>query len=98
MLKDLEIPVLLCKPVFTNRDGSTGEMYLVSNNFELSIEEFKTLYKKRWNVEEYRKSLKQNVSLSKSPARTVTTQSNRLFASLPVYAVLSIPFFSARII
>jgi hypothetical protein len=32
----LEIPVLLCKPVFTNRDGSTGEMYLVSNNLELS--------------------------------------------------------------
>jgi hypothetical protein len=37
-LKDLEIPVLLCKFVFTNQDGSTGEMYLVSNNLELSME------------------------------------------------------------
>jgi hypothetical protein len=27
--KDPEIPVLLCKPVFTNRDGSTGETYPV---------------------------------------------------------------------
>ncbi|MDR1925856.1 MAG: transposase [Planctomycetaceae bacterium] len=32
-------------------------MYLVSNNLELSTEELKTLYKKRWSVEEYHKSL-----------------------------------------
>jgi hypothetical protein len=87
-LKDLEIPVLLCKLVFTNKDGSTGEMYLVSNNLELSTEEFKTLYKKRWSVEEYHKSLKQNASLAKSPARTITTQSNHLFASLVAYVKL----------
>jgi hypothetical protein len=87
-LKDMEIPVHLCKLVYTNRDGSTGEMYLVSNNLELSTEEIKTLYKKRWSVEEYHKSLKQNASLSKSPARTVTTQSNHLFASLLAYVKL----------
>jgi hypothetical protein len=69
-LKDLDIPVRLCKLVFTNKDGSTGEMYLVTNNLERSTEEFKTLYKKRWSVEEYHKSLKQNASLAKSPART----------------------------
>jgi hypothetical protein len=63
-------------------------MYLVSNNSELSTEEFKTLYKKRWSVEEYHKSLKQNASLSKSPAGTATTQSNRLFASLLAYVKL----------
>ncbi|MDR1477752.1 MAG: IS701 family transposase, partial [Planctomycetaceae bacterium] len=34
------------------------------------------------------KSLKQNASLAKSPARTVTTQSNHLFASLVVYVKL----------
>jgi hypothetical protein len=62
--------------------------YLASNNLELSTEEFKTLYKKRWSVEKYHKSLKQNASLSKSPARTVTTQSNHLFASLPAYVKL----------
>jgi hypothetical protein len=62
-------------------------MFLASNNLELSTEEFKTLYKKRWSVEEYRKSLKQNASLAKSPART-TTQSNHLFASLVAYVKL----------
>jgi hypothetical protein len=39
-------------------------------------------------VEEYHKSLKQNTSLAKSPARTVTSQSNHLFASLAVYIKL----------
>jgi hypothetical protein len=38
---------------YKNKGGSTGEMYLVTNNLELSTEEFKTLYKKRWSVEEY---------------------------------------------
>jgi hypothetical protein len=39
-------------------------------------------------VEEYHQSLKQNTSLAKSPARTVTTQSNHLFASLVAYVKL----------
>jgi hypothetical protein len=49
---------------------------------------FKTLYKKRRSVEEYHKLLKQNGSLSKSPARGVTTQSNHLFASRLAYVKL----------
>jgi hypothetical protein len=87
-IKDLEIEVLLCKFVFTNKDGSTGEMYPVSNDLELSADSFQTLYKKRWSVEEYHKSLKQNASLAKSPTRTVTTQTNHLFASLLAYIKL----------
>ena len=47
-----------------------------------------TLYKKRWNVEKYHRSLKQNASLAKSPTRTVTTQTNHLFASLLAYIKL----------
>ena len=87
-IKDLEIEVLLCKFVFKNKDGSTGEMYLVSNDLSLSAEKFQTLYKKRWSVEEYHKSLKQNASLAKSPTRTVTTQTSHLFASLLAYVKL----------
>ena len=87
-IKDLAIAVVLCKFVFTNKDGSTGEMYLVSNDWELSAEKFRTLYKKRWSVEEYHKSLKQNASLAKSPTRTVTTQTAHLFAYLLAYVKL----------
>jgi hypothetical protein len=87
-LKDLEIEVILCKFVFTNKDGSTGEMFLVSNDLELSTDQFETFYKKRWSVEEYHKSIKQNASLAKSPTRTLKTQTAHVFASLFAYIKL----------
>ena len=87
-LKDLEIPVLLTKQVFKNKNQSTGVRFLVSNDFSLSDDDFTTLYKKRWSVEEYHKSLKQNAAIAKSPTRTVKTQSNHLFASILAYVKL----------
>lgn len=84
-LKDLEIPVLLTKQVFTNQNQSTGVRFLVSNDFSLSDDDFTVLYKKRWSVEEYHKSLKQNAAIAKSPTRTVKTQSNHLFAAILAY-------------
>jgi hypothetical protein len=87
-IKDLEIEVSICKLVFTNKDGSTGETYLASNDVALCGEQFKTLYKRRWSVEEYHKSLKQNASVSKSPTRTPATQRTHLFASLLAYVKL----------
>lgn len=87
-LKDLQIPVLLTRQVFTNKDGSTGLRFLVSNDFSLSNADFTTIYKKRWTVEEYHKSLKQNTAVAKSPTRTITTQKNHLFASVIAYIKL----------
>ena len=87
-LKDLDFPVLMIKQYFTNKDGSTGIRFLVSNDFNLTEDDFTTIYKKRWSVEEYHKSLKQNVSIAKSPTRTVKTQSNHLFASIMAYIKL----------
>lgn len=95
-LKDLEIPVLLCKQVFINKDNSTGEMYLVTNNLELTSDDFETLYKKRWSVEEYHKSIKQNASAEKSPTRTQITQQNHLFASILAYIKLEKLKFSNK--
>jgi hypothetical protein len=87
-LKDLEIPVLFCKQIFTNKDKSTGEMYLVTNNLELSSNDFTMFYKKRWSIEEYHKSIKQNAAAEKSPTRTERTQQNHLFASILAYTKL----------
>lgn len=84
-LKDLAIPVLLVKQVFTNKDNNTGVRFLVSNDFSLTNEDFTQLYKKRWSVEEYHKSLKQNASAAKSPTKTVKTQSNHLFCAMVAY-------------
>jgi Transposase DDE domain len=87
-LKDLEFPVLLTKQIFTNKDNSTGYRFLVSNELSLTDDQFTTIYKKRWSVEEYHKSLKQNVSIGKSPTRTEKTQTNHLYASMLGYIKL----------
>lgn len=87
-LKDLEFPILVNKQVFTNKDNSTGFRFLISNDFSLTDQQFTTIYKKRWSVEEYHKSLKQNASVAKSPTRKIQTQSNHLFASIMAYIKL----------
>ena len=87
-IKDLEFSVSLFKQVFKNKDGTQGERFLVSNDLTLTDEQFKTLYKKRWGVEEYHKSLKQNASIGSSPAHTERTQSNHIFSSIYAYVKL----------
>ncbi len=87
-LRGVTIPLLLIKQIFKNKDGSTGVRYLVSNDLTLTSESFETVYKKRWSVEVYHKSLKQNNAISKSPTRTITTQKNHLFASICAYVKL----------
>ena len=84
-LKDLEIPVILVKQVFINKDASSGVRYLVSNDLSLAGQPMETLYQKRWSVEEYHKSLKQNTAIAKSPTQTLRTQSNHLYASILAY-------------
>ncbi len=81
-LEGVSFPLLLAKQVFTNEDGSIGILYLVASNTTLSFDDITTSYQKRWQVECFHKSLKQNVSLAKSPTQTETTQTNHFFAAL----------------
>jgi hypothetical protein len=81
-LEGVAFPLMLVKQVFTNEDGSLGILYLVSSDTTVSVDDLTTTYHKRWQVECYHKSLKQNVSLAKSPTQTVTTQTNHFFAAL----------------
>lgn len=96
-LKEVELPILLIKQVFTNKDGSTGVRYLASNNLNLSSDDFTNTYKKRWSVEEYHKSFKQNTCMTKSPTRTVKTQSTHIFASIISYIKLERYKFSTKL-
>lgn len=89
-LRGLEFPIKLCKQHFTNKDGSIGELYLVSSNTDWDFSTIATTYQKRWHVEEYHKSIKQNTALGQSPTHTVTTQSNHFFASIFAYCKLEI--------
>jgi len=65
-----------------------GVRYLISSDLTLSFDQQTKLYQKRWSIEVYHKSLKQNASLEKSPTRTTTTQRNHLFASVCAYVKL----------
>lgn len=87
-LKGLDFPVRLLKKVFKNENGSTGVLYLVSNDMTSSAERLYEVYQKRWRIEEFHKSIKQNASLAKSPTRTVRTQSNHVHASFIAYCKL----------
>lgn len=89
-LESVPFALLLIKQVFTNEDGSTGTLYLVTSDTTLSGDGIATIYQKRWNVEPYHKSLKQNASLEKSPTQTVTTQTNHFFAALCGYIKLEL--------
>ena len=87
-LEEVGFPLLLTKQVFTNDDLSEGVLYLVTSDVALPPDRIQQLYQRRWSVEEYHKSLKQNVSLERSPTRTPTTQRNHLFSSLCAYLKL----------
>lgn len=87
-LEGVAFPLHLVKQVFTNGDGSIGILYLVTSDLKLSYDGITTIYGKRWNVEPYHKSLKQNASLAKSPTKTVKTQSSHFFAALCAYIKL----------
>ena len=81
-LEGIPFPLHLVRQVFTNEDGSKGVRYLVTSDLTLDTDQLITIYQKRWKVEEYHRSLKQNASLTKSPTRTETTQTNHFVAAL----------------
>jgi DDE superfamily endonuclease len=89
-LEGVEFALRLVKQVFTNEDGSTGIQYLVTSDTTLDGNGIAAIYQKRWNVEPYHKSLKQNASLEKSPTQTVVTQTNHFFAALCGYIKLEL--------
>ena len=87
-LKGLDFPMKIIKKVFKNENGTTGVLYLISNDMHSEADHLYEVYQKRWRIEEYHKSIKQNASLEKSPPKKVKTQSNHVFASLIAYCKL----------
>ena len=87
-LEEVPFAVLLVKQVFKNEDGSTGTRYLVTSDLTLDGEGMTKLFQRRWSIEVYHKSLKQNTSLEKSPTKSLVTQGNHIFASLCAYIKL----------
>jgi len=87
-LESLDFPLLLTKQVFKNGDGTVGELYLVTSDLNLSYDTMTTIYKKRWNIEVYHKSIKSNASFAKSPTKTTKTQTNHFMLSILAFVKL----------
>jgi len=93
-VKGIDFPILLHKQVFINKDDSTGILYLACSDLSCDKGTLETIYKKRWKVEVYHRTLKQNGNLAKSPARRKRTQSNHIFMS--IYATFKLECLSIK--
>ena len=90
LLRSVQSAVLVTRQVFTNKDGSQGGLYSVSSDMSLNQAQLTTICQRRWKVEEYHKSLKQNASMGKSPTKMPDTQANHFFAATLAYTKLEV--------
>ena len=68
-----------------SKDGDDDEsiyLYLVTNDIDLTTNKILEIYKRRWKIEEYHKSLKQNLKIEHSPTKVMTSQLNHIFLSV----------------
>jgi len=82
-LEGYENTVKIIKQV--SKDGDDDEsiyLYLVTNDIDLSTNKILEIYKRRWKIEEYHKSLKQNLKIEHSPTKVQTSQLNHIFLSV----------------
>jgi hypothetical protein len=60
-------------------DDQSTYLYLVTNDMDISTDKILEIYKRRWKVEEYHKSLKQNLKIEHSPTKVEISQLNHIF-------------------
>jgi len=89
-LKGYSKPLLLCKQVFKNKDSSTGILYLVASDLTATYSDMTTTYQRRWAVETFHRSLKNNTSVCASPTKTIKTQCNHIYASVMAFVKLEV--------
>ena len=87
-LKGLDFPVVVVKKTFKHGRKSSGTLYLATSNLELAYEDIFNLYKRRWKIEEYHKSLKSNCSLEKCQASSHTAQKSHFYCVALAYLLL----------
>lgn len=81
-MESVPFDLFLVKKVYKNMDGSTGVVFLVTSNGDLTFDEIFQRYQKRWKVEESHKSVKQNLGIAQSPTKMERSQKNHLFAAM----------------
>jgi phage/plasmid-associated DNA primase len=82
LVKRLPFPIAIIKKFFKNEDGSTGELYFITNNLENDVDRIYEIYQKWCKIEGYYKSIKQNTSFEKSLIKAMRSQKNHIFSSI----------------
>ena len=52
-IRSVKEPVVVCKDIFINENGSEGELFLLSTNVTNHFQQIITTYQERWGVEDY---------------------------------------------
>ena len=60
----------------------------MTNDLTIETDRLYNVYQKRWCIEAFHKSVKQNASLAKSPTKVARTQKNHIFAAVIAYCKL----------
>jgi len=82
-LEGFDNPLSLIKQVVKNgNDDEPTYLYLTTNNIDLSFNDILKIYQRRWKVEEYHKSLKQNLKIEHSPTKIEISQRNHIHLSV----------------
>ena len=63
-------------------DGESTYLYLITNDIDLTPEKILEIYQRRWKVEEFHKSLKQNLKIEHSPTKVESSQRVHIFLSV----------------
>jgi hypothetical protein len=87
-IKGVEFPLKLAKQVLKDQNDKEIDVYLVTSDLTLDSDGIFKIYRKRWKIEEFFKSMKSNCSYSNSPTGIVKTQINHFFCS--VYSVFKL--------
>ena len=88
-LEGYEKPLRIIKQVVKNGDDDESTyLYLVTNDIDLSFHKILEIYKRRWKIEEYHKSLKQNLHIEHSPTKVELSQRNHI--NLVVYGFIKL--------
>ena len=89
-LNGIDFPVTLIKDIFINGDDSEAIQYLVCSDLTAAYQQVTSLYQRRWKVEEYHRSKKNNTALSKSKTSASRSQEDHIFASMVAFFKLEV--------
>lgn len=81
-LKNVNFPIMVTRKVFKEGDAKEGDIYLVTNDLSLMGDHIYDIYQRRWDIETFHRSIKNNASLTGSPTSTKKTQLNHICLSM----------------